>query len=166
MRVICFVLFFAVFSGAGIALSLTDFVPGFLLPEDHAESDAANLPIKPLVDPKRNASSGEKTWYCTRMQNGVSNVFCNKNTDVTKVITYGNNVKQDKPNVIDNAAASNNDINQNMAARTTSFQDQKVTNLLQKQQDQIQNNASIPLQPAKDVKMNINAQQVQFNIQY
>jgi hypothetical protein len=145
------------------ALSLSDFVPSFL--DGANKNNESNAAVKPFIDIKRNASSS-KTWYCTRMQNNVSNVFCDRESvAVAKVISYGN-TKSDNTKIVDNAASSNGMINQNMNERLSTFQDPKVTNLLVKDQDQIQNSALIPLQPSKNVHVDINAEQVQFNIKY
>lgn len=145
------------------ALSLSDFVPSFL--EGSNRNDESNTVVKPFVEIKRNASS-TKTWYCTRMQNNVSNVFCDRESvAVAKSIVYGNK-KSDNTKIIDDAASSNGAINQNMNQRLSTFQDPKVTNLLTKDQDQIQNSALIPLQPSENVHMGVNAEQVQVNIKY
>ena len=145
------------------ALSLSDFVPSFL--EGANKNDESNAVVKPFVEVKRNASSS-KTWYCTRMQNNVSNVFCaRESAAVAKSIGYGNK-KGDNTKVVDDAASSNGAINQNMNQRLSTFQDPKVSNILTKDQDQIQNSALIPLQPSENVHMGVNAEQVQFNIKY
>lgn len=139
-----------------VALGLADFVPGFMSSEPKESSDP-NLPVKPLVEGKRNSSAGS-TWYCNRTQNGPSNVFCKNNASdtVSRVITYGDG-NGDKSKVVDIS---------NQAAQTisnqTSLQDQSTKSEL----DKSKNNFSLPIQPSKDVNMNVGQNQVDFNIKY
>lgn len=163
MKTLVLVMFLFVLIEDAYTLSLSDFVPSFLY--DSKSESASEVRVRPFVDIKRNASSSS-TWYCTRMQNNVSNVFCDKEESaaVAQRIVYGN--KNDSTKVVDNAVSTNDSLNQSMNQRTSTFQDPKVTNLLLRDQDQIQNSALIPLQPAKDLHMGVNAQQVEFNIQY
>lgn len=158
-----YVIFFALFSiNNSYTLGLADFVPGFLVPSDISESSGADetLPVKPLVEAKRN-SSQTNSWYCTRSQS--NNVFCNKNTNlaVAHVLTYESNPNADNNKVVDNSV-SGTKLNLGTNSNQNTLQDQQLKDALEKNQ----NNFSVPIQPSNDVKMKINAQQVQFNIQY
>jgi len=165
MKIIFILISILLYSQSVVALSLSEFVPSFLQRSESKEYDARDAAVKPFVSVKRNTSSGS-SWYCTRMQNSVSNVFCeHESANVAKKIVYGNH-NNDNTVVVDSSNTSNSAITQNMNERTATFQDPKVTNMLLKDQDQIQNSALIPLQPSENVKMNVNAQQIQFNIKY
>lgn len=162
MKIWVFFLSIILFCGVIDALSLSDFVPSFL--DSSNKNLESSSEVKPFVDVKRNASSSSP-WYCTRMQNNVSNVFCDKESlSVAKAVVYGN--KSDNTKMVDNAVTTSETLNQNMNQRVSTFQDPKVTNLLLRDQDQIQNSALIPIQPSENVHMDVNAQQVQFNIKY
>ena len=148
------------------ALGLADFVPGFLVPSNVNEAGLADdtLPVKPLVDVKRN-SSQTNSWYCARSQAGGarSNVFCNKDSSsaVAQALTYESNPTADRNKVVDNSVTGSK-LNLNTSSNQSTLQDQQLKNAINKNQ----NNFLVPIQPSNDVKMKINAQQVQFNIQY
>ncbi len=153
------------------ALGLADFVPGFLVPANVSESSGADdsLPVQPLVDVKRNSSETD-SWYCAHnKQKSVGNVFCNKNNSsdvVGKALTYESSPQGDTNQVVDNSVVKAGGIPKPIGPSTTSnqftLQDQQLKNAF----DKTQNNFSVPIQPSNDVKMNINQQQIQFNIQY
>ena len=166
------------YSMSAVAIEMSDFVPSFLTSNSPNVESSVTAPVRPLVNVNRN-NHADTTWYCTRMQNGVSNVFCNKGNATESGVKFANvsddstesgvkfaNVSSDRTAVVDNSVNTGNDLLQDMAKRNASLQDQKVMNYLVKQQNQIQDAASLPIQTGKNVKMNINAQQVQFNIQY
>lgn len=152
------------YSMSVIAIDMSDFVPNFLTSNPPNVESSVTAPVRPIVNVNRNTHTN-KTWYCTRMQNGVSNVFCNKGNSTESGVQFANG-SGDHTTVVDNSVNAGNDLLQDMAKRNASLQDQKVMNYLVKQQNQIQDAASLPIQTGKNVKMNINAQQVQFNIQY
>jgi hypothetical protein len=141
------------------ALGLADFVPGFIEPKATESSDP-NLPIKPLVNSKRNSSSGSGgSWYCNRTQGDVSNnVFCNNEVDTNgRVITYGNNANADKSKVVD--ITSN-------PAQTTANQSALLDQSTKNELDKSKNNFSLPIQPSKDVNMNVGQNQLDVTIKY
>ena len=165
MKILFLLIAALLYSQSVVALSLSEFVPSFLQSSESTEYDNRDEVVKPFISVKRNAS-GSSSWYCTRMQNSVSNVFCEKeSSSIARKIVYGNHSNGNTV-AVDSSSTSNSAITQNMNERTATFQDPKVTNMLLKEQDQIQNSALIPLQPSENVKMNINAQQIQFNIKY
>ena len=141
-------------------IGLEEFVPEFLRPS--SESYASNtIPVKPLVEVKRN-SSEDKSWYCNRNKINVNNVFC-KNNNAFTVDSSGNTeskVLGDRTAVVDNSIQGSK-IGQNTIANPTTLQDQEVKNTLQKQ-----NGFLVPIAPSSDVKMNVNQQQIQFNNKY
>jgi hypothetical protein len=145
-----------------LALSMSDFVPGFLTGKSNKESAVIDtqLPVRPLVEVKRNAS-GSDTWYCNRMQNTVSNIFCEKNrsSQVVKQITYDGSKIADQSRMVDNSTTANY---AQPSANQSALQTQETKNLIQKYQD----NFTVPVPTGKDVKMNINQQQIEFNIKY
>lgn len=159
MRLVVFLLLFIYIGVKAFSLSISDFVPAFLT----GKKDESRSLVKPFVEVKRNESA-TTTWYCTRMQNNVSNVFCDKESRnvTTKVVVETKYTKETN----DNAISSSDAINKSMNERTALFQDSRVTNLLTKDQDQIQNSVMLPLQPSENVHMGVNAEQVQFKIQY
>ncbi len=168
MKLVGWFIFLILIDKSLYALSLTDFVPSFA--ESSSSKTESLSQVKPFVDIKRNASSNS-TWYCTRMQNTVSNVFCSAESGsvVPKVGESGRNnplISSETGSVVDNAVVSNGALTQSMSQRTSTFQDPKVSNLLMKNQDQIQNSVMVPLQPSKNVHVDVNGEQVQFNIQY
>ena len=153
------------------ALGLADFVPGFLVPANVNESSGADesLPVKPLVDAKRNSSETD-SWYCAHnKQQSVGNVFCNKNSSsgvAGRVLTYESSPQGDTNQMVDNSVVKAGGVPKSIGPNTSSnqftLQDQQLKNAF----DKTQNNFSVPIQPSNDVKMNINQQQIQFNIQY
>ncbi len=140
---------------------MSDFMPSFLHP-GNKESKNHNEPVKPLVDIKRNSSSTQKSWYCNRIKDDVTNVFCNK-TSSSEVVSSKNVVYESSPDdrsvMIDNSA-------QNDFAKPTvnsdAFQSPQAKSVIQNSQP----NFSVPIQPSKNVNMNINQQQIQINIKY
>lgn len=157
-----FILIIFIFAFANcFALQMSDYVPNFLLPSD-GTTESVQIPVRALVDTKRNSSSS-KSWYCVRNQDNVGNVFCNKTntSDVVKSLTYESSTVGDKTKVIDNTVTGNK-IGQNTSSNQATLQDQEVKNSLQKSQGGFM----VPIAPSKDVNMNVNQQQIQFNINY
>lgn len=152
---------------SALALSLSDFIPDYLVPDKESEESRTSMvaaPVKPLVETKRN-SSATKTWYCKRNQNNVGNVFCNKNDDnqIVRSLTYNEgDASGDQTNMVDNAVANKNYRGQDTSANQQTLQNKEVKNSLQKSQGGL----FVPIQPSKDVNMNVNQQQIQFNIKY
>ncbi|MBP9723078.1 MAG: hypothetical protein KBD64_08005 [Gammaproteobacteria bacterium] len=150
-----------------MALGLSDFIPDYLVPAKESNESRAlmgSAPVKPLVETKRN-SSATKSWYCNRNQNNAGNVFCKKNDDnqIVHSLTYNeSDASGDRTNIVDNAVADKNYLGQDTSANQTTLQDKEVKDSLQKSQGGV----FVPIQPSKDVNMNINQQQVQFNIKY
>ncbi len=142
------------------ALGVADFVPSFIMPSQ----EDPNLPVKPLVEVKRNASSGD-TWYCNQMQNKGTNVFCEKKVDkaIAKVMTYKGSIVADNSKMVENSATGDyakSTVNQN------SLQDQQTRDAISKSN----NNFLVPIKPSNDVNFNVNPvnpnQQVEINIKY
>lgn len=147
---------------------MSDFVPDNLVGNNNADSGAdTTVPVKPLVNNTRNTTqNNDNSWYCHSSSDASisNNVFCNKGTNTTdKSVVFessGTNKVEDK--MVDNSVGANgNNISQPSANQQT-LQDQQVRNAINK----TQNGFSVPLQPSDDVKLNINQQQIQFNIQY
>ncbi len=140
------------------ALGLADFAPNFITPGPTESSDP-NLPIKPLVTTKRN-NANNRSWYCNRTQgNGKSNVFCKNTESATsaRVITYANEDGDDKSKVVDiTSGAAQSTANQ------TALLDQSTRNEMYK----YNNNFSVPIQPSKNINMNVGQNKVDFNIKY
>lgn len=141
------------------ALGIADFVPGFMA-GDPTESSDPNLPIKPLVNTKRNSSSSQ-SWYCNRTHNDGerSNIFCKDNASDTtaRVITYGNNDGGDKSKMVDIT---------NRAAQTTANQSSLLDQPTKNELDKSKNNFSLPIQPSQNVNVHVGQSQVDFNIKY
>lgn len=140
------------------ALGVADFVPGFMT-SGPTESSDSTLPIKPLVITKRN-NSASRSWYCNRTQNdGKSNVFCkdSESSSTARVITYANGDHDDKTKVVDmtNGAAQS-------TANQTALLDQSTRNEIYK----YNNNFSLPIQPSKNVNMNVGQNKLDVNIKY
>lgn len=171
MRIEAAIFLTLIATGTVGALGLADFVPGFLVPANVSESSGADdtLPVKPLVDAKRNSSETD-SWYCAHnKQQSVGNVFCNKNNSSAvagRVLTYESSPQGDTNQVVDSSVVRAGEGLKPVGPSTTSnqftLQDQQLKNAF----DKTQNNFSVPIQPSNDVKMNINQQQIQFNIQY
>ena len=145
-----------------LALGMDDFVPAFLMPSGDANTQTESIPVKPLVDIPRN-SSATKSWYCNRNPNSAGNVFCNKNTASTaiKSYTYESSATGDKTKVVDNSVTGTK-FGQNTAANQETLQNQDLKNTLQKNQGGFM----VPIAPSDNMNMNINQQQIQFNIKY
>lgn len=146
--------------GHSYALGVADFVPGFMTAAPTENADP-NLPVKPLVNSKRNASAGS-SWYCNRAQNdsnGGNSVFCKGNASdtVARVITYESTDSADKSKVVDIT---------NQAAQTTANQNALLDQSTKNELDKSKNNFSLPIQPSKNVNMNVGQNQVDFNIKY
>lgn len=142
------------------ALGVSDFVPGFMTSAP-SESADPNLPIKPLVDSKRKTSASN-TWYCNRAQgegHGGNSVFCKNhvNDTVARVITYGTNNNGDRSQVVDIT---------NQAAQTSANQNALLDQSTKHELDKSKNNFSLPIQPSKNVNVNVGQSQVDFNIKY
>lgn len=147
------------YSSIGYALGLADFVPGFL--STHSSESSDNLPVKPLVDTKRNASAN-KTWYCNRVQqNAAANVFCNKNNGsaTVKFVDVNSGEDGDKTAIIDNSASGNY---AQSSSNQGALQDQSTRNALAQRNGQF----AVPIQPSKNVNLNVNQQQIQVQIKY
>lgn len=150
----------SLFGCSACALGLADFVPGFIT-SGPTESADPNLPIKPLVNVKRN-SGASGTWYCNRTQNGGSGggntVFCKDNASdtVARAITY-DNTTGDKSQMVDIT---------NQAAQTTANQTALIDQATKNEIDKSKNNFSLPIQPSKNVNVNVGQSQVDFNIKY
>jgi|GEM_PF-6297915 len=141
------------------ALGVADFVPGFMT-SGPTESSDPTLPIKPLVTTKRN-NNASRSWYCNRTQNdGKSNVFCkgNEGGSAARVITYANSDHDDKTKVVD----VTNGTTVQSTANQTALLDQSTRNEIYK----YNNNFSLPIQPSKNVNMNVGQNKVDFNIKY
>ena len=141
-----------------IALSTSDFVPGFLMPGNKESSDSTLPVVKPLATAKRNTARSD-TWYCNRMKNGPSSVFCNKNTDnlrSDKSIKYDNDKNSDKTRVVDISTTAKTSSNQ------SALQDQHTHDALQQQQNII----AVPIKPSKNMDINVGQQQVQIKYKY
>jgi spore maturation protein CgeB len=147
------------YASNSMGLGLADFVPSFLVPSQHKESDTAHLPVKPLIAVKRNASSSG-SWYCNRLHNSVSNVFCNESNSstVVKKVTF-DGTTGDKTTVVDNSVAGNY---AQSSANQSALQDQQTKNAIARNQPDF----SVPIQTSKDVNMNVNQQQIEINIKY
>lgn len=146
------------------ALEVNDFVPGFLMPTP--ESAELELPVKPLVDTKRNGSA-TTSWYCNRNPNSTDqneNVFCNKNGNgsTVKNLRYESaSISGDKTAVIDNTVTGVK-IGGTTSANQNTLQTPDLKNSIQKSQGGFM----VPIAPNNDMNMNINQQQIQFNIKY
>lgn len=141
------------------ALGLADYVPEFIMPSQ----EDPDLPVKPLVEVKRNAS--DTTSYCNRMQNKGDNVFCEKkvNTAIAKAMTYKGNAVADNSSIVENSVTGNyakSTVNQN------ALQDQPTRDVIQKSG----NNFLVPIKPSDSVNFNVNPtnlnQQLEVNIKY
>lgn len=139
------------------ALGLADFVPGFIT-SGPTESSDPNLPIKPLVTTKRN-NGAHGSWYCNRTQS-KSNVFCKDTESATAahVITYDNSDHEDKSRVVDVVP----DGTVQTTANQTALLDQSTRNEIYK----YNNNFSLPIQPSKNVNMNVGQNKLDVNIKY
>jgi hypothetical protein len=158
MNLLAIVLVFCI--AGSYALDVDDFVPAFLMP---TKSESSNdEPVKPLVDIKRNSSS-TTSWYCNRNHGNSVNVFCNKNnsSQVVYSVTYESSPNAQANKIIDDSVAGT-DVTQNTYSNQKTLQNQDVRNTLEKTQGAF----ALPISPSDDVKMNINQQQVQFNIKY
>lgn len=155
MKLVVVAILFIALVGRAYTLALSDFVPNFLVPDKESSN---NQPVKPLIDLKRNASG--PSWYCNRMKNAANNIFCNKNDSsgaVAKIIN--DNGSRDQTAVVDNSASGNYaQSNSNLAA----LQDQKTMDYNLRQPS----NFSVPIQPTKDVNVNVGQQQIEINIKY
>ncbi|MCC2625472.1 MAG: hypothetical protein K0R14_1345 [Burkholderiales bacterium] len=142
------------------ALGLADFVPGFIA-SGPTESSDPNMPIKPLVTTKRNNSANHNSWYCNRTrEDGKSNVFCkdNESSTAARVITYSNSEHDDKSKVVDMSSGGTVQSTANQSA----LLDQSTRNEMYK----YNNNFSVPIQPSKNVNMNVGQNKLDVNIKY
>jgi hypothetical protein len=143
------------------ALGLADFVPGFMT-SGPTESSDPTMPIKPLVTTKRNNSANHNSWYCNRTkEDGKTNVFCKDNesgTAAARVITYSNSEHGDKSKVVDMSGSGTVQSTANQSA----LLDQSTKNEMYK----YNNNFSVPIQPSKNVNMNVGQNKLDVNIKY
>jgi hypothetical protein len=145
------------------ALGTSDFVPGFMTSGTNTETADSNLPIKPLLDTKRNNNSGE-VWFCSNEQKksniGVNNsVFCKSNASdaVARSATYNDSSNADKSKMVD----VTNKITQ-PTANQSSLLDQSTKNEL----DRYKNGFNLPIQTGENVKMTVGQNQIDFKIKY
>ncbi len=145
------------------ALGLADFVPGFMTSAPTESSDP-DMPIKPLVTTKRNNANNtnHNSWYCNRTrEDGKTNVFCKDNesgTAAARVTTYSNNEPNDKSKVVDMSNGGTVQSTSNQSA----LLDQSTRNEMYK----YNNNFSVPIQPSKNVNMNVGQNKLDVNIKY
>ncbi|MDQ5921075.1 MAG: hypothetical protein QG673_1131 [Pseudomonadota bacterium] len=160
------------------SLQLSDFIPGYLSPTKESY-ESGNVKVKPLVESKRNSST-TKSWYCNRNHDSANNVFCDRtDNEVVHSLSYDeSSISGDRTKIVDNAVTDysnssaygnnnfymnqNNYVNPNTSSNQNTMLDKGVKNTLQKSQGGLY----VPIQPGKDVNMNVNQQQIQFNIKY
>ena len=136
----------------------------YLLSSTQSNDLTAN--VKPLVEVKRNSSSST-SWYCNRNSTNSVNVFCNSSNQSNDMLLYKDANKasvNDKTNYQTEIGNVNQPpiANQSTGSNQNTLQDQETKNAMQK----YQGGMSVPLVPSNEVKMNINQQQLQFNIKY
>lgn len=150
MKLLAIILIFYIANSFAIEIKAA--VPSFLVPTESIVSSASS---NSLVDSKPSSTS--KSWYCNTKDS--DNVFCGNNNPKTSSIEYESSSNQqlngdNRGELVD--ASQNTDSNQK------TLQDQELRNAMEKYQGGL----SLPIAPTDDVKMNINQQQLQFNIKY
>ena len=149
MRVLI-ALFLVNYLPSSYAVDLSDFLSGFLVPSTESGS---------VVDIGSNMNG----WHCNRRNDNISDVFCGHHSrdNIPKNIDYSDTITSDKTSMLDRSSSSTK-VDQYTFANQITFQDLNLRNSLQ----HLQSGLWLPITPDRDIKMNINQQQIQFNIKY
>lgn len=153
------------------SLSTADFVPKFLKPNDESGESVtetnAELPLESLsivskdsVKPLVNKDFNYKIRDSVIKDANLSNNGLPTDTLTSKV----NFSKVNLPLNTSSTSNSNSYLLPN--AKLEAFKDQRITEALEKTQEDPLNRLSFPVNPSKDVNMNFNLQQLEINIKY
>ena len=172
MRVFIFAVLFFPFA---YGLSVDDFIPDFLEPNDRVESSVnPDVAFKLPPATQKRTASGANSRYCER----AGNVFCSTHQDNAALALSGESQAIAGKGITNNDTAgangsyfnrNSNNYDQNAVATfnmTNSNQAAMQVYSPKLNEDQLKNNVTVPLQADKNTNINIGQQQIEFNIKY
>ena len=140
-----------IFIANSFAVDVKSIVPSFLMPQESlANGSSANQAVI------KNNNSSSKRLYCNGKNS--DSVFCTNNEPKAYIVKLESSSKQQSNSTNSSAI----DATQNTNSNQKTMQDQDVRNAMGK----YQGGMSLPIAPTDDIKMNINQQQLEFNIKY